>query len=187
MSIGVKKRTVKIVGYNPQWKDEFLKEKIALEYSLKNYDVDIQHIGSTSIVGCKAKPIVDIAIGVSPLMYGKQLIPILQKIGYFYDGKHDGDVRFFLKKCKDDIETYFIHIEDTNSRIWQHHILFRDYMKLHPEEVVKYSDLKENLAQKFCDDRKGYTQAKDVYIEQIIDKAFKYFDVKRKGEDYNCI
>ena len=93
--------------------------------ALKNYDVDIQHVGSTSIVGCKAKPIIDIAIGVSNLEYGKRLIPILQKIGYHYDGRNDFGVRYFLKKCENDIETYFIHIEDKNSGVWQHHILFR--------------------------------------------------------------
>ena len=57
-------------------------------------------------------------------------------------------------------------------------------MVLHPDEVIKYSDLKENLAQKFCDDRKSYTKAKETYIEQIIDKAFKQFNEIPKGESY---
>ena len=57
-------------------------------------------------------------------------------------------------------------------------------MNLDSDEVIKYSDLKENLAQKFCDDRKSYTKAKETYIEKIIDKAFKKFDVKPKGENY---
>lgn len=185
MNIGIKRKTVKILKYSNQWKNEYLKEKTALEDALKNYDVDIQHVGSTSIVGCKAKPIIDIAIGVSNLEYGKKLIPILQEMGYYYDGRNDFGVRYFLKKCENDIETYFVHIEDKNSRIWQHHILFRDYMNLNPEEVIKYSDLKESLAQKFYDDRKSYTKAKETYIEEIIDKAFKQFDVKRKGENYD--
>lgn len=185
MNIGVKRRTVKIFEYNSEWKNEYLKERTVLEYALKNYDVDIQHVGSTSIIGCSAKPIIDIAIGVPNLEYGKQLIPILQKMGYYYDGRNDFGVRYFLKKCENDIETCFIHIEDTNSRIWQHHILFRDYMNLNPEEVMKYSNLKENLAQKFCDNRKGYTKAKETYIEKIIDKAFKLFNVKPVSENYS--
>ncbi len=184
MNIGVKRRTVKIFEYNPEWKNEYLKEKTALEYALKNYNIEIQHVGSTSIVGCKAKPIIDIAIGVPNLEYGKQLIPILQKMRYYYDGRNDFGVRYFLKKCENDIETYFIHIEDTNSRIWQHHTLFRDYMNLNPEELIEYSDLKEKLAQKFYNDRKSYTKAKEAYIEKIIDKAFKKFNVKPVGEKY---
>ena len=51
-------------------------------YSLHDYDVDIQHIGSTSIVGCLAKPIIDIAIGVKSLEYREQLIPVLCNIVY---------------------------------------------------------------------------------------------------------
>ena len=58
-------------------------------------------------------------------------------------------------------------------------------MNLNPEEVIKYSDLKENLAQNFGNDRKSYTKAKETYIEKIIDKAFKQFNIKRKGEDYD--
>lgn len=184
MKIGVKRKTVKILKYNPKWKNEYLKEETVLKDALKSYDVNIQHIGSTSIIGCSAKPIIDIAIGVPNLEYGKKLIPILQKMGYHYDGRNDFGVRYFLKKCENDIETYFIHIEDKNSRIWQNHIIFRDYMNLNPEEVIKYSNLKEELAQKFCNDRKSYTKAKETYIEQIIDKALKKFNLKPKGTDY---
>ena len=184
MEIGVKRKTVKVFEYNPKWKNEYLKEETVLKDALKSYDVNIQHVGSTAIVGCKAKPIIDIAIGVPNLEHGKKLIPILQKIGYHYDGRNDFGVRYFLKKCENDIETYFIHIEDKNSRIWQNHIVFRDYMNLNPEEVIKYSKLKEKLAQKFCSDRKSYTKAKETYIEKIIDKAFKQFDVRPKGTDY---
>ena len=184
MKIGVKRKTVKILKYNPKWKNEYLKEETVLKDALKSYDVNIQHIGSTSIIGCSAKPIIDIAIGVPNLEYGKKLIPILQKMGYHYDGRNDFGVRYFLKKCENDIETYFIHIEDKNSRMWQNHIIFRDYMNLNPEEVIKYSNLKEELAQKFCNDRKSYTKAKETYIEQIIDKALKKFNLKPKGTDY---
>ena len=185
MTIGLKRRTVEIFRYNPEWKNEFLKERKILKDALKNYDTDIQHVGSTSIEGCAAKPIVDIAVGVSSLEYGKKLIPVLQRIGYLYDGRNDFGVRYFLKKCENDVETYFIHIEDKNSRIWQNHIVLRVYMNLNPEEVIRYSELKESLARKFCNDRKSYTKAKENYIEKIIDKALKQFDLKPKGEKYN--
>ena len=184
MEIGVRKKTVKILKYNPEWKNEYLKEEAVLKNALQNYDIDIQHVGSTSIVGCKAKPIIDIAIGISNLEYGKKLIPTLQKIGYYYDGTADFGVRYFLKKCKNDIETHFIHIEDKNSRIWQNHVVFRDYMNINYKKVIEYSNLKEKLAQKFYNDRKNYTKAKETYIEETIENALKQFDLKPNGEDY---
>lgn len=184
MKIGVKIKTVKVLEYSPDWENEYLKEKTVLKDALKNYTVDIQHVGSTAIVGCSAKPIIDIAIGVPNLEYGKKLIPILQKIGYHYDGRNDFGVRYFLKKCKNDVETHFIHIEDKNSRIWQNHIVFRDYMNLNLEKITEYSNLKQILAQKFCSDRKSYTKAKETYIAKTIDEALKKFNVKPKGTDY---
>ncbi len=183
MEIGVNRKTVKILGYNPEWKNEYLKEKTVLKNALKNYDVDIQHVGSTSIVDCKAKPIIDIAIGIPNLEYGKKLIQILQKIGYYYNNAVSFDGSYFLKKCENDIETYFIHIEDKNSKTWKNHIVFRDYMNLNPQEVNKYSNLKEILAQKFYNDRKSYTKAKETYIKKIIEKALKQFSLQPKGAD----
>lgn len=185
MKIGVKRRTVKIIEYNPEWKNEYLKEKTILNNALKNYDIDIQHVGSTAIVGCKAKPIIDIAIGVPSLKYGKNLIPILQKLGYYYDGTADFGVRYFLKKCKNNIETHFIHIEDKNSRIWQNHIVFRDYMNINKKEIIEYSILKEKLSKIFYNDRKRYTKAKETYIEKVIEKALQKFKLEPKGESYN--
>lgn len=183
MNIGIKRKTVKILEYNPEWKNEYLKEKDVLKSALKGYDVDIQHVGSTSIVGCKAKPIIDIAIGIPNLEYGKKLIPILQKIGYDYNDTVSFDGSYFLKKCENDIETHFIHIEDKNGKAWQNHIAFRDYMNLNPQETNKYSKLKENLAQKFYNDRKSYTKSKETYIEKIIDKALKRINLKSKSTD----
>lgn len=184
MNIGIKRKTVKILEYNPEWKNEYLKEKDVLKSALKGYDVDIQHVGSTSIVGCKAKPIIDIAIGIPNLEYGKKLIPILQKIGYHYNDAVSFDGSYFLKKCENDIETHFIHIEDKNGRAWQNHIVFRDYMSLNFGEVVKYSNLKKDLLQKFYNDRKGYTKTKETYIKKIIEEALKKFGLEPKGEDY---
>ena len=145
MELGLKRKTVRIDDYNPEWKDYFLKEKEILSNKLSDYDIVIEHIGSTSIVGCAAKPIIDIAIGVPYLEYGKQLIPLLEEIGWTYDGTSDFGVRWFLKKCNGVVRTHFLHIEDRNSRIWQNHIVFRDYMNLHPEKIKEYSDLKKKL------------------------------------------
>ena len=185
MKIGIKRNTVKILEYNPEWKSEYLKEKDGLKSALKGYDVNIQHVGSTSIVGCKAKPIIDIAIGIPNLEYGNKLIPILQKIGYYYNDTVSFDGSYFLKKCENDIETHFIHIEDKNGKSWQNHIVFRDYMNLNSGEVVRYSNLKNFLAQKFYNDRKSYTKSKEIYIKKIIEKALEKFGLEPKVED--CI
>lgn len=182
--IGLKRNTVKLNKYNPLWKEEFEKEKLILSELLTGFDVDIQHIGSTSIVGCWAKPIIDIAIGVKSLEYGKNLIPILTENGWTYDGKADFGIRYFLKKCQDDISTHFLHIEDKNTRIWQNHIVFRDYLNSHPEITEEYSLLKLALEKEFGDNRKEYTSRKDPFIAKIIEKALKEWNITPIGENY---
>ena len=62
--IGLDKNSVKVVPYDATWKDEFEKEKVILKNLLKDFDVRIEHVGSTSIPGLSAKPIIDIALGV---------------------------------------------------------------------------------------------------------------------------
>ena len=184
MKLGLKRGTVRIDKYNPEWKNEYLKEEKILKEALSGYDLDIQHIGSTSIVGCSAKPIIDIAIGVPDLQYGKQLIPLLQEIGWTYDGTADFGVRWFLKKCDGDIRTHFIHIEDKFDRIWQNHIIFRDYLNTHPEKVKEYSTIKEQIEKEYVDNRQGYALRKDPFIEQTIKQALEEWDLKPIGKDY---
>ena len=184
MSLGLKKKTVRIEKYNPQWKDEFLKEEKILKKALEGFDVQIEHVGSTSIVGCSAKPVVDIAVGVPSLEYGKSLIPILENLGWIHRGGVDFGVRWFLTKGHGEVETHFIHIEDVNSRIWQNHIVFRDYLNSHPEKVKEYSQMKELSEVEFAENREGYTKKKGPYIEETIKLALKEWNLKPIGEDY---
>ena len=184
MDLGLKSGTVRIDKYNPLWKNEFLKEEKVISKALEKYDVNIEHIGSTSIVGCSAKPIIDIAIGVPNLEYGKQLIPILENLGYTYDGTADYGVRWFLKKCDGDLRTHFIHIEDRNGRVWQNHIVFRDYLNTHPEKVAEYSKIKEEIADEYADNRQGYAKIKDPFIEKTIKEALEEWGLEPVGEEY---
>jgi GrpB-like predicted nucleotidyltransferase (UPF0157 family) len=169
--LGLKSGTVRIEKYNPEWKNKFEKEQIRLESALKEYNVNIQHVGSTSIIGCSAKPIIDIAIGVESLEYGEKLIAVLEKIGYIYDG--DGKIpgRHFFKKGNGELRTHYIHLEPINGELWSNHILYRDYLNNHFELVKEYSNLKESLESEFADNRDGYARKKDPFIENILGKA----------------
>ena len=106
------------------------------------------------------------------------------EIGWTYDGTSDFGVRWFLKKCNGDIRTHYMHIEDVNSRIWQHHIIFRDYMNLHPEKVKEYSDLKKKIEKEYANNRQGYIETKSPFIKEIIDEALKEFNIEPKGKNY---
>lgn len=153
-----------------------------MEKQLQNYDVDIQHVGSTSIVGCFAKPIIDIAIGVESLEYGEKLIPVLCNIGYVYDG--DGDIpgRHFFKKKDGELSTHYIHVEPINGKLWDNHILFRGYLNKHPQLIIEYSNLKKGLEKDFFKNRNNYAIGKNPFIEKVIETAKKEKSKTKQNE-----
>lgn len=171
LKLGLVSGTVKIEEYNPEWKDEFLKEETLLKKQLQDYDLDIQHVGSTSIVGCYAKPIIDIAIGVESLEYGEQLVPILCNVGYKYDG--DGDIpgRHFFKKKDGELSTHYIHVEPIDGKLWNNHVLFRDYLNKHPQIISEYSNLKKRLEKDCFENRNNYSIGKNPFIEKVLETA----------------
>lgn len=166
-------KKVKLLSYNPKWKKLYKKEEKLLRSAIGEYILDIQHVGSTSIPGAKAKPIIDIAVGVKSLKLGEKCIKPLEKLGYEY--KHDAGIkgRHFFAKGSEMYRTYYVHIEKINGKLWKHHILFRDYLRSHKKVVKKYNELKEKLAKKYKDDRDTYTVKKDPFIKKIIKKLKK--------------
>ena len=167
-NIGLKNKTVKLVSYNPAWEKLYKKEKKILLSLVKMHGLDIQHIGSTSIYGAKAKPIIDIAIGVKDLKDAEKFIKPLKLLGYNY--KHDAGItgRHFFAKGSDMKTTHHLHIVKINGKLWNNQIIFRDYLKKHKKAVKEYNDLKFKLAGKYENDRGKYTAKKSRFIKAIL-------------------
>lgn len=167
---------VYIVDYNPQW-TKLAEEEVAVLKKLflnQNWIIDIQHIGSTAIPGMAAKPIIDIYIGASSIEEAIQAIEPLEKIGYvFWYDNPNKEKMFFVKGMPPfgTGRTHHVHIVKHDSDYWRARILFRDYMRSHPNEIQEYANLKYDLMQKYGNDREAYTDAKSEYIATILKKA----------------
>lgn len=157
---------VQLDPYTSEWKDEFESEKEKLLSILSNRILDIQHVGSTSIEGCYAKPVIDILIGIESLELGETLIPLLVEKGYIHKFNVPGEVYF--KKQSNGLTTHHIHIAPINGQVWKNQILFRDYLRLHPEKLQEYMELKQRLAIQFADDRDKYSKGKEDFILQVL-------------------
>ena len=170
-AIGLQNKKVKLSSYNPVWVRLYKKEEKILLPLVKMYGLEIQHIGSTSIPGAKAKPIIDIAIGVKNLKDAGKFIKPLEILGYEY--KHDAGIsgRHFFARIKGEETTHHLHIVKINGKLWNNQIIFRDYLKKHKRVVKEYNDLKEMLAHKYENDRKQYTAKKNSFIQGIIKKS----------------
>ncbi len=168
-----------IVEYNPDWKIHFQSEVERLKKALDNNLITrIEHFGSTAVPGLTAKPIIDLLVGVQSLRQAKNTaIAPLKSLGYAYwEDNPDPQRMFFVKGLPPNSpRTHHVHMVEPNSVLWER-LLFRDYLRKHPDEAAKYTELKCQLAHRFTNDREAYTQGKTEYIQSVMKKARKITD-----------
>jgi GrpB-like predicted nucleotidyltransferase (UPF0157 family) len=165
--------SIVIADYSPAWPAMFEEERARILDVAGDHIDDIQHVGSTSVPGLGAKPIIDIMIGLRDLSYVEQFVQPLRQLGYGYLGEHGIPERHFFRKPDNGswiTRTHQIHMIVMGSDFWCRHLLFRDYLRLHPEDARRYYSLKKELAQQFGA-TENYTDAKTSFIEGIIAKA----------------
>lgn len=162
---------VLVVEYDPHWPDLFVQEAERVRAVLGQV-IAIEHFGSTAVPGLAAKPILDLLVEVRSLEEARDAVPALAELGYaFWADNPDTDRLFFVKGLPPNgPRTHHLHIVEPGNPLWKR-LLFRDYLRLHPEEAARYAALKRALAVRFPTDREGYTQAKTEYIEQVMQKA----------------
>ena len=167
---------IEIMAYQSEWQSLAKSELTALKVMLKfPWIVDLQHIGSTSVPALAAKPIIDIAIGVTDLEAAKSLIPnILQAHNYLFWDENPDLTKLFLVKGMPPFgagRTHHIHVMHIHHHDWLVRPLFRDYLIMHSKVKQAYAELKRRLAAQFQEDRVAYTQAKTKFIQPVNAKA----------------
>ncbi len=171
--IGLKRGIVKLSEYQKGWVSLYKAEHQKLKSALNDFVSDIQHIGSTSVPGLCAKPIIDILIGVKTLENYVEYIDILKIIGYEFREYASEPKRKFFSKGNNNFRTHHLHIVEIDTEEWNKHIIFRDYLIDHKETADKYANLKYEMAKKFPEDRDEYAAAKSKFINMIVGKAKK--------------
>lgn len=176
--MGLKRGIVVLEDYNLDWVNEFKKEKEILENVLGDIVLEIEHVGSTAINGLKAKPIIDILMLIDSFDNIYKIEEILKKYDYTNMGMQGVIDRYFFAKGSDDNRTHYLHIVDMKGNTYYNQILFRDYLNKYPLYVKKYCDLKQELANKYADDRKKYTALKSDFISDVISMAKEEFNIR---------
>ncbi|MCI8441787.1 MAG: GrpB family protein [Provencibacterium sp.] len=175
MSLGLKRKTVKLEPHDAAWEISAQQVIHTLKGILQEDARDIQHIGSTSIKTIMAKPIVDIAVGVEKLEDMRKHDRQLEKGGFLFRGEDvKGQLLYVLGDTANDIRTHHIHVVLWGREDWRHYLLFRDYLNCHEEEAGAYSSLKKALCEKYPNDRGSYTQNKQTMIDEILINAERW-------------
>lgn len=169
--IGLQRGLVKLSPYNIEWKQLFEDEKARLQNAVGDYILDIQHVGSTSIPGMIAKPIIDIAVSIQNFEEAQICINPLEHLGYTYEGENGIPRRHFF--VKGDPRTYHLHMQEIIHPNWENMVLFRDYFTKHPDFVKQYAQLKLELARRYPTDRQAYLDGKAPFIIQVLSLARK--------------
>jgi GrpB-like predicted nucleotidyltransferase (UPF0157 family) len=164
---------VKIVPYDPAWPERFAALAYRLREALGLVALRIDHIGSTSVPGLAAKPIIDVQISVvsfDPLE--TYMIP-LHRAGFVHRADNTELTKRYFREAPGGRRTH-VHVRRAGSFSEQFALLFRDYLRIHPAEALAYATLKRRLAGQYRHDRHGYTEAKEPHSWQIIRRADRW-------------
>ena len=163
----MKKRVV-VEPYDEAWKDDFAAIRDELEAVLNGLVLRIEHVGSTSVEGLSAKPVIDIDVVISDRSILPEVISALESIGY----SHEGDLGIpgreaFKYEGKDHLKKHHLYVCAQDAEELKRHIAFRDYLRSDPDAVAEYSRIKEEGARLYPDDIDKYIEHKSPFIESV--------------------
>lgn len=177
-------RTTKILAWNEEWEKLYKQEERKLKVVFKNELIDIFHIGSTSIrtIGY-AKPIIDILMVVKDIekidVYNEEMAAL----DYEKRGENGIIGRRYFPKGKDN-RTHHLHIFELGNENIKAHLVFKEYLIMHPFDAKKYGELKISLAEQFPNDHYKYQESKQQFVDELVNKA-KAWASKRRFPDYD--
>lgn len=156
---------IRVVPYDPQLAGLFAAEAVLIKQALGNNCIAIHHIGSTSVPGLSAKPILDILPVVRNIQAVDQATKAMQSIGYEAKGEYGIAFRRFFQKGKN-VRTHNVHIYQENDPEISRYLKFRDWMRSHPTDAEAYGQLKQELAAT-SQDILQYCNGKDSFVANI--------------------
>jgi GrpB-like predicted nucleotidyltransferase (UPF0157 family) len=180
MSVSGTDTPIYVASYDPRWPHMFEEEKKLILDAIGDWTVAIEHVGSTSIPGIAAKPVIDICVGVRRIGEAYKTIFPLSKLGYRCMGEAGIPERLYFKKPADSVSlrlpgavprTHQIHMYETSNPEWERHLAFRDYLRANPGERDEYEALKRRLAIEYTHDIEAYADAKGEFVERVLRAA----------------
>lgn len=179
----VEHRKVKLVPHNPHWQKMAEKEASRIQAVLPDQVLVVHHIGSTSIPGIKAKPILDFVVVVRDLSALEKKDSRLEELGYQAQGERGIPGRRFYSKDTHGSRSHHLHAFPAGHSEIERHLLFRDYLRAHPEAAGEYERLKEKLARRFPDKSGCYTEAKSDFIFSMDEQARSWNQQQENSQD----
>jgi GrpB-like predicted nucleotidyltransferase (UPF0157 family) len=163
--LGLDYGKVQLCDSDPHWPDSFEWLAEGLRTALGVLAVAVEHVGSTSVPGLAAKPILDVAVGLAPQVGTEDVVSALETAGYIFrgdKGEHGG--LLFVLENRPAHRVAHVHVVAHGDAQWCRWLSFRDLLRADPTIRAEYDKLKRELADRHRDDRQAYTAAKTAFI-----------------------
>lgn len=166
---------VGLVPYDPGWPREFEAERERIARVLGNIAIRIDQVGSTSVPGLSAKPVIDIQISVARLHPMDTYTPALAELGYTHVPSPGDSFAPFFHRPRERPHTHHIHVVEARGDEERRTLAFRDYLRDHEWARREYEELERQCARQFseatAEGREAYAQAKGEFSRQIVETA----------------
>lgn len=163
-------RKIVVVPHENHWSEKFQMEAKRLKSAMPE-TVKIHHIGSTSVPGLAAKPIIDMIMEVENIERVDGWNERFIELGYIVKGENGISGRRFFIHGTEEKRLYHLHVFEKGNPEIVRHLAFRDYMMAHCEEAEAYATLKKELAEKYTYDGALYTEGKNEFVRNVDEKA----------------
>ena len=159
---------VVVLPYDKSWSSAFEEIKREIQAAIGDLIIGIEHVGSTSVEGMSAKPIIDIDVVIKAYSIFNDVTRNLEKLGYIHEGDLGiKDREAFKYLDKPHLQKHHLYVCPHYSAELRRHIAFRDFLRSNPEAVKKYSLVKETAAKLFPDDIDKYIEYKSPCIKEL--------------------
>jgi GrpB-like predicted nucleotidyltransferase (UPF0157 family) len=159
-----------VVPYDREWANLFDQEERLIREAIGQFVVDIQHVGSTSIPGMDAKPVIDMGVALARFEDGEKCVEPLVRLGYLHRGLHTRLLRH-RHFVRENPLSHSLHLLEPTNEEWANLVLFRDYLIAYPDVAEEYTLLRRSLAIRFGKEPVQYTRAKRPFVSGVLEKA----------------
>jgi GrpB-like predicted nucleotidyltransferase (UPF0157 family) len=159
---------IMILPHSADWAALFATEAKILRAALEPWLVaEVEHIGSTAVIGLSAKPVIDIMAPVRSLDSSRHAIAAAESVGYCHYPYKPDEMHWFCKPSPA-VRTHHLHLIPWRSPLWNERLAFRDALRENTALAKQYETVKLELAARYPNDREAYTQAKVPFIASVL-------------------
>ncbi|NGZ77622.1 GrpB family protein [Saccharibacillus alkalitolerans] len=163
---------IEVVPYDPLWKKEFAVIAAAVESWIGDLLIAVEHVGSTSVEGLAAKPIIDLDAVMRSSDDLPEIVERLGRQGFEYQGNLGIEGREAFRPTRDfGFMNYHLYVCPPDGRGYLEHIALRDYLRTHDGARDEYARLKRALADRHRTDIDAYVEGKTAFVREILRRA----------------